>query len=115
MWLRKAERFPGGQITRLEHRVTQLMTIFGFNTDVKFGDVVYHVQSEARTHDLLLQTLVFSKGQCVHKRAFSYAENTLRPDFSEDAMHELLKIQHKAVIDAVNQGSLEALIAAGRE
>ena len=49
------------------------MTIFGFNTDVKLADVVYHVQSEARQNDLLLQTLVFVKGQCVGKQAFSYA------------------------------------------
>ena len=36
------------------------MTIFGFNTDVKLADVVYHVQSEARQQDLLLQTLIFT-------------------------------------------------------
>ena len=30
--------------------------IFGFNTDVKSGDTVYHVQSEAREHERILQT-----------------------------------------------------------
>jgi hypothetical protein len=85
------------------------MTIFGFNTDVKRADVVFHVQSEARQNDLLLQTLVFLKGQCVAKQAFSYAELTLEPGFSEEAMHELLKAQHKSVIDAVQQGHMESL------
>jgi hypothetical protein len=85
------------------------MTIFGFNTDVKRADVVYHVQSEARQNDLLLQTLVFLKGQCVAKQAYSYAELTLEPGFSEEAMHELLKAQHKSVLDAVQQGHLESL------
>jgi len=33
--------------------------IFGFNTDVKQGDTVYHVQSEARENELILQTQVF--------------------------------------------------------
>jgi hypothetical protein len=89
------------------------MTIFGFNTDVKYGDVVYHVESEARPNDLLLQTLVFMKGQCVGKRAFSYAEKTLQPDFSEAAIHELLKAQHKAVIDAVHQGQTGSMPSSG--
>ena len=30
--------------------------VFGFNTDVKHQDTIYHVQSEAREADLLLQT-----------------------------------------------------------
>ena len=77
------------------------MTIFGFNTDVKHADVVYHVQSEARQNDLLLQTLVFVKGQCVGKQAFSYAQEISHPGFSTEAMHELLKTQHKAAIDAI--------------
>lgn len=85
------------------------MTIFGFNTDVKHGEVVYHVQSEARSNDLLLQTLVFLKGQCVGKQAFSYAERTLQPDFSEGVIHELLKLQHKRVIDTIQQGQVESI------
>ena len=88
------------------------MTIFGFNTDVKQGEVVYHVQSEARQNDLLLQTLVFVKGQCVGKRAFSYAHKTTQPGFSDEAMHELLKAQHKNVIDALEQGKLETAVGA---
>ena len=87
------------------------MTIFGFNTDVKLGDTVYHVQSEARQRDMLLQTLVFVKGQCVGKRAVSYAQKTAEPNFSEQAMHELLKSQHKAVLDAIQQGRIESILA----
>lgn len=86
------------------------MTIFGFNTDVRQGEVVYHVQSEARQSDLLLQTLVFVKGQCVGKRTFSYAHKTSQTGFSDEAMHELLKTQHKNVIDALEQGELGAVL-----
>jgi len=86
------------------------MTIFGFNTDIKLGDTIYHVQSEARQRDMLLQTLVFVKGQCIGKRAVSYAQKTSEPDFSEQAMHELLKSQHKAVLDAIQQGRAEAIL-----
>ena len=92
-----------------------LMTIFGFNTDVKLADVVYHVQSEARQNDLLLQTMVFVKGQCVGKQAFSYAHELSHPGFSTEAMHELLKTQHKAVIDAIQQGQMGAVLGSGTD
>ena len=48
--------------------------IFGFNTDIKHNDTVYHVQSEARENELLLQTQVFVRGRCVGKRATPYAD-----------------------------------------
>jgi hypothetical protein len=91
------------------------MTIFGFNTDVKLADVVYHVQSEARQNDLLLQTLVFVKGQCVGKQAFSYAHEISHPGFSTEAMHELLKTQHKTVIDAIQQGQMNSVLGSGAD
>jgi hypothetical protein len=91
------------------------MTIFGFNTDVKLADVVYHVQSEARQNDLLLQTLVFVKGQCVGKQAFSYAQELSHPGFSTEAIHELLKTQHKAVLDAIQQGQMPTALSSGGE
>lgn len=91
------------------------MTIFGFNTDVKHAEVVYHVQSEARQNDLLLQTLVFVKGQCVGKRTVSYARQVSQPEFSTEAIHELLKSQHKTVLDAIQEGRLENELGNGSE
>jgi hypothetical protein len=87
------------------------MTIFGYNTDVKHADVVYHVQSEARQNDLLLQTLVYVKGQCVGKQAYSYAAQSLQTDFSEGAIHEILKAQHKSMVDAIEQGRMEVALS----
>jgi hypothetical protein len=81
--------------------------IFGFNTDVKQGDTVYHVQSEARKADLLLQTMVFVKGLCIGKYASSYAEHVGNPGFSEEYIHDLLKNQHREVLEAVKAGSIE--------
>ncbi|MGE5324073.1 MAG: hypothetical protein ACM3SW_14485 [Actinomycetota bacterium] len=86
------------------------MTIFGFNTDVKIGETVYHVQSEARQADMLLQTMVFVKGQCVGKRVVSYAQKSVQPDFSEQAMHEFLKAQHKTVLEAIQEGRIETIL-----
>jgi len=81
--------------------------IFGFNTDVKQGDTIYHVQSEARNADLLLQTMVFVKGHCIGKYASSYAEQVGNPGFSEEYIHDLLKNQHREVLEAVKAGSIE--------
>jgi hypothetical protein len=91
------------------------MTIFGFNTDVQHEGTVYHVQSEARQQELLLQTMVFVKGQCMAKRVRSYAQLSLQPEFSEQAMHELLKAQHKAGIDSVMAGRMETELGIGSE
>ncbi len=87
--------------------------IFGFNTDVKFGSTVYHVQSEARQHELVLQTQVFVKGRCIGKHAISYADKTSEPGFSEEHMHEMLKNQHKHFVAAVREGRIEAELAEG--
>jgi len=85
--------------------------IFGFNTDIKHEDVVYHVQSEARQADLLLQTQVFVRGRCIGKHATSYADWVVKPDFSDEQMHELLKIQHKNVIETIRAGNVATLFA----
>ncbi len=89
--------------------------IFGFNTDVKYGDTVYHVQSEARANDLLLQTQVFVKGRCIGKRAASYADHVTRPGFSEEHMHEMLKAQHRLVLDAVKEGRADGIVDLSNE
>ena len=84
--------------------------IFGFNTDVKVGDTVYHVQSEARKHDQLLQTQVFVRGRCIGKKATSYAEHMGSADFNDDRMHEMLKSQHKTILEAVRESRVEGML-----
>jgi hypothetical protein len=87
--------------------------IFGFNTDIKHEETVYHVQSEARQAEQLLQTQVFVRGRCIGKHANSYAQHHARADFSDDRMHELLKEQHRTVIDAIRAGTLDELLGHG--
>ncbi len=87
--------------------------IFGFNTDITHAGTVYHVQSEARIADRLIQTQVFVRGRCVAKHATSYVEQAARPGFSDGDIHELLKQQHRFVLDAVRGGRLDTLLASG--
>lgn len=81
--------------------------IFGFNTDIKHENTVYHVQSEAREGEHLLQTQVFVRGQCIGKKAASYRELIPRPEFSEERMHEMLKLQHRSTIDNLRSGRVQ--------
>ena len=57
--------------------------IFGFNTDIRHDDIVYHVQSEAREGEQLLQTQVFVRGRCIGKRAISYAPGSTAEEAGE--------------------------------
>ena len=81
--------------------------IFGFNTDVKHDDTIYHVQSEAREADLLLQTQVFVRGRCIGKRATPYAEQAKSPDFTDQRKEHILREQHRLVLEAIREGRLQ--------
>jgi len=81
--------------------------IFGFNTDIKHEDTVYHVQSEAREADLLLQTQVFVKGRCIGKRATPYSDQAQSLDFTDQKKEGILRDQHRLVLDAIRDGKLE--------
>jgi hypothetical protein len=81
--------------------------IFGFNTDIKHEDTVYHVQSEAREGETLLQTQVFVRGQCIGKHATSYAEQASSQGFTDQQKELMLREQHRQVLDAIREGRLE--------
>lgn len=89
--------------------------IFGFNTDIRHEGTIYHVQSEAREAELLLQTQVFVRGRCVGKRAISYAEMTSggygQKDQEKDQQKEqMLREQHRLMLDSIRDGRLDAML-----
>jgi len=81
--------------------------IFGFNTDVKHGDTIYHVQSEARESERLLQTQVFVRGRCIGKKATSYADRSGDIPFADTQKEQQLREQHRLVLDAIREGKLD--------
>jgi hypothetical protein len=86
--------------------------IFGFNTDIKHGDTVYHVQSEAREGEQLLQTQVFVRGRCIGKRAISYSAlpSDTAPDQTKDQQKEkMLRELHREVLEAIREGKVESV------
>lgn len=84
--------------------------IFGFNTDVKHADTIYHVQSEARESETLLQTQVFVRGRCVGKKAISYANSGTQAGFGDPQKEQQLRDQHRLVLEAIREGKLEEIL-----
>ncbi|HUO25284.1 MAG TPA: hypothetical protein VMU61_06430 [Candidatus Aquilonibacter sp.] len=87
--------------------------IFGFNTDVKHGDTIYHVQSEAREGDQLLQTQVFVRGRCIGKKAVSYGHSAKQPGFGDMQKEQLLRDQHRLVLEGIREGRVESVLDRG--
>lgn len=85
--------------------------IFGFNTDVKHGETIYHVQSEAHANTQQLLTTVFVQGRCIGKKSSSYAEQLAYPGTTDQHIHEILKDQHRQVIEAIRSGNLNNVIS----
>ena len=84
--------------------------IFGFNTDVKHGDTIYHVQSEARESEKLLQTQVFVRGRCIGKKAISYANSAAEAGFGDSKKEQLLRDQHRLVLESIKEGKLDSVL-----
>jgi hypothetical protein len=95
--------------------------IFGFNTDIRHEDTIYHVQSEAREGEHLLQTQVFVKGRCIGKRAVPYGSSaaegkTTAQNDSQDKdkdqdkdREKTLRELHREVLDAIRGGKLDSI------
>jgi hypothetical protein len=89
--------------------------IFGFNTDIRHEDTVYHVQSEAREAEHLLQTQVFVRGRCIGKRAIPYgsgaSEGKIAAAANDDQEKEkILRELHREVLEAIREGKLESIL-----
>lgn len=83
------------------------MPVFGFNTDIKVGKVVFHVQTEDRgTNNPVLDTTIYVKGRVLAKRDTSYQDFLTSPDFNEAELHAMLERQHKQFVEEVRAGRL---------
>jgi hypothetical protein len=85
--------------------------IFGFNTDIRHEDTVYHVQSEAREGEQLLQTQVFVRGRCIGKRAVPYGSGgKVAAQNSDQDREKMLRELHREVLDAIRDGKLDSIL-----
>jgi hypothetical protein len=84
---------------------------FGFNSNVRVGKNVYHVQTEDRgpSHPFL-DTVVYVAGRVVHKLSSSYEDLTSRVPAGEalaQQLHERLAHQHREVMAQLEAGTLQ--------
>lgn len=85
----------------------------GFNTDVTVGERVFHVQTEGRgAARPVIDTVVYRNGRVLHRRASNYGQFTDSPDFTPEALQRRVEEQHRAVIEDLRSGALDAEIAA---
>jgi hypothetical protein len=81
--------------------------ITGFNTDVKYRGIVYHVQTEDKgTSNPLIETLIYKGGEILGSRRLPYADIVKTPD-DEAAITKLMEDQHKGMILEVKRGRFD--------
>jgi hypothetical protein len=84
----------------------------GFNTDVRVGEQVYHVQTEDRgPHHPSIDTTIYDQGRVLHRRSSSYAELVGSAEFGDESLRQRVAHQHRSVIDDLRSGALAAELA----
>jgi hypothetical protein len=82
---------------------------FGFNSNVRVGDAIYHVQTEDRgpSHPFL-DTVVYMAGRVIYKRSTSYEKfaSGTKAETLAQKLHERLAQQHREVIAELEAGTL---------
>jgi thiamine biosynthesis protein ThiS len=94
---------------------------FGFNTNVRVGEIVYHVQTEQRGADhAVIDTVVYVSGRVIHRvKTQVVAANVPRAGDAERAptdesqeVRAQVERQHQAIIAQLESGALPANLAA---
>jgi hypothetical protein len=80
--------------------------ITGFNTDVKYRGLVYHVQTEDKgAGNPIIETLIYKGGEILGSRRLPYKELVSTND--EPTITRMMEDQHKAMILEVKRGRFD--------
>jgi hypothetical protein len=83
--------------------------ITGFNTDIEHDGVVYHVQTEDKGLDTpIILSLVYTGGTILASKRSPY-KDLIAEGFSDEALAERLKRQHKLICAAIHSGRINDL------
>jgi hypothetical protein len=83
--------------------------ITGFNTDIEHDGVVYHVQTEDKGLETpIILSLVYVGGAILASKRAPY-QDLIAKGFSDEALSERLKRQHKLICAAINSGRIDDL------
>ncbi|HZH89866.1 MAG TPA: hypothetical protein VEX70_04510 [Pyrinomonadaceae bacterium] len=90
-------------------RFPEIVVITGFNTDIEFDGVVYHVQTEDKGLDTpLILSLVYVGGAILASKRSTY-HDLLSDGFDPLILTERLQRQHKLICAAVKAGRINDL------
>jgi len=83
--------------------------ITGFNTDIEHDGVIYHVQTEDKGLDSpVILSLVYTGGTILASKRSPY-EDLIAAGFSDEALAERLKRQHRLICAAIHSGRINDL------
>jgi len=81
--------------------------ITGYNTDVRYGEIVLHVQTEDKGQaNPCIESLIYYGGQVVVARRESYAE-LLHSGKGREEVTALMEHQHRAMMKAIQAGQFD--------
>ena len=82
--------------------------ITGFNTDIKHGDKVYHIQTEDKgLANPYIESLVYVGGEILASKKTSYAEQIKGGGADEKWIGGLMEQQHRTMIAAIKRGRFD--------
>lgn len=81
----------------------------GFNTDVRVGDQIFHVQTEDRgpSHPVI-DTAVYQNGRVLLRRSSNYGDFAASAEFSPEGVRQRVEEQHRSIIQELRSGALAA-------
>ncbi|HYG12452.1 MAG TPA: hypothetical protein VD835_21120, partial [Pyrinomonadaceae bacterium] len=90
-------------------RFPEIIVITGFNTDIEFDGVVYHVQTEDKGLETpLILSLVYVGGAILASKRSPY-QDLINAGFDPLVLAERLQRQHKLICAAVKAGRIDDL------
>jgi hypothetical protein len=79
----------------------------GFNTDIDFDGVTYHVQTEDRgSANPLIESLVYVKGEILATKRTEYSD-LLEAGAEMPSIQILMERQHRNIVDAIRTGRID--------
>lgn len=82
--------------------------ITGYNTDVKYGDIVLHVQTEDKGEgNPFIESLIYYGGQVVVAKRASYADKLESGRRVDEEVTALMEHQHRTMMKAIQAGKFD--------
>lgn len=84
--------------------------ITGFNTDISYSGVTYHVQTEDKGEsNPIILSLVYVRGAILAAKRTSYAKD-LENGLTEEQLQAMLEKQHRTILAVIKAGRIQELV-----